>query len=184
MMKLKKYYTGLEWLGYTNEKMRSPSIVGRGWRVSFKSPRSFSHSAPLRHNKEVIIHAVCRDSAQRVLNLISNCIQLIYGDPHIFPMNLIAFNMSEIRRLPEEERLLITGKMHSNTIVCDACELAAKLCQRRNTVYALTKYSFSMNCFSVCTMDLQEDTPHFNVSDYPDDYVALRTLHYIRLFCN
>jgi hypothetical protein len=86
-------------------------------------------------------------------------------------MNLVAFNLRELNALPEEEKLLIAGTMHSNTIVGDACDLAAKLCQRRRTIYALAKYSFSMNCFSVSNMDLQEDTPHFNISGYQDDHV-------------
>jgi hypothetical protein len=97
--------------------------------------------------------------------------QLIFGDPQVFPTNLIAFNVRELSGLPEEERVVITGAMHGNTIVGNACELAAKLSRRMRTVYALAKYSFSMNCFSVFNMDLGEDTPHFNMSAYPDDHV-------------
>lgn len=168
-----KYYTGLVWAACVGESCDTSPLEGRGWRACFEKPCKLRDGCPSSQDREVILYASSREAAQRALNLIDNCAQLIFGDPHIFPLQLIAFNVEQIKSESEEERKHIIHRMKSNTVVGEACRLAAKLSQRRERVCALSKYCFSMNLYSVCSMDLQGDEPHYRVSCYPDDHVVM-----------
>jgi hypothetical protein len=168
----KKYLTGLVWHPYTNETHDISSIKGRGWYAHWEKPRQVLHTSTSSDQKEVVLYASSRESAQRALNLIDNCVQLIFGDPQIFPMEMIAFNTREIRSLPEEERKRITQRTKGNTMIREACDFAARISQRKERVCALAKYCFSMNLHSTFSMDIQDDDPHYHVSNYPDDHVV------------
>lgn len=147
-----------------------PPFKGAGWKASFAPQRR--DPPTVYKGKEIVLHATSWASAQRALDLILGCHQLVLGDPHVFPIHPIAHNETEPEWMEEHERRAEVEKTYSTSDFPLACAVAAKASRRRHWVYAVAKYKFSLSLYSVHHMDLEPwKSPHLAVSSFPGDHV-------------
>jgi hypothetical protein len=145
-----------------------PPFTGAGWRAGFAAQRKRPPS--VYRGKEIVLYANTWQSAQRALDLIRGCHQLLRGDPDVFPVQLVAHNDNEPEAMEPEERA--AQEMWSTTNIPLACLLAAKASRRARWVYAVTKYRFSLSLYSVHHVDLEPwRAPHLPTSSFPGDHV-------------
>jgi|GEM_PF-747018 len=164
-----KFWTGMLTLG--DEPLQpSPPFKGAGWKATLAPQRK---STPTSHSgKEVVLHASSWASAQRALNLIHGCHQLVRGDPDVFDIHLIANNNQQPDWMDEDERKALLMKIYGTSDFPLACAVAAKASRRRRWVYAVAKYKFSVSLYSVHHVDLEPwKSPHLAVSSFPGDHV-------------
>lgn len=147
-----------------------PPFKGAGWAAGFAVQRRRPPS--VYGGKEIVLSADTWRSAQRALDLISGCHQLLCGEPPVFPVHLIAHNGSEPTWMKPEERADQAKQTWSTCAFPLACSVAAKASRRRRWVYAVTKYKFSLSLFSVHHVDQEPwKAPHLAVSSFPSDHV-------------
>jgi hypothetical protein len=147
-----------------------PPFKGVGWKAGFAAQR---RDPPLAYKgKEIVLYARSWPSAQRALDLIQGCHQLVVGDPPVFPDHLIAHNDSEPEWMKPEERTAQVRETWSTAGIPLACAVAARASCRRRWVYAVAKYKFSLSLYSVHHIDLEPwKAPHLAVSSFPGDHV-------------
>ena len=167
--KQRKFWTGMITCGDEARQPRPP-FKGAGWKAHFAPQRR----SPTRvfGGKEIVLHARTWFSAQRALDLIDGCHQLLRGDPPVFPVQLIAHNKIEPEWMEPEQRATHAKEIHSTTGFPLACSLAAKASHRRHWVYAVQKYKFSLSLYSVLHMDMEPwKARHLAVSSFPSDHI-------------
>jgi len=147
-----------------------PPFNGVGWKADVALQR---RDPPLVcKGKEIVLYASSWPSAQRALDLIVGCHRLITGDPPVFPIQSIAHNDSEPLWMKPQERKAQVKETWSTAGVPLACAVAAKASRRRQWVYAVAKYKFSLSLYSVYHVDLEPwRAPHLAVSPFPGDHV-------------
>jgi hypothetical protein len=168
-MRRGKFWTGLITPG--NEQFQpTPPFSGAGWQATFAPQRK---KPPTVHGgQEVVLHATSWASAQRALQLIHGCHLLIQGNPDVFRIQLIANNSGEPAWMSKEERDALRKNTYSTSNFPVACAVAAKASRRRNWVTAIARYKFSVDLFSVHSVDMEPwKSPHLKVSLFPDDHV-------------
>ena len=169
MIKQNKYWTGM----ITLEKepnQPTPPFKGAGWKAIFASQRQASPH--VCRGKEIVIYASSWTSAQRALELIHGCHQLILGEPTVFSINPIAHNINEPKWMESEQRKAQVKKKWSTLDFPFACAVAAKASRRRQWFYSVAKYSFSLSLYSAFNVDMEPwSAPHLAVSTFPSDHV-------------
>lgn len=164
-----KFYTGLITSG--NEQFQpKPPFKGAGWKACLAPQRM---NPPIIYKgKEVVLYAASWASAQRALDLIIGCHQLVLGDPPVIPIHQIAHSETEPEWMEEHERQAQVEKPYSTSDFPLACAVAAKASRRRHWVYAVAKYKFSLSLYSVHHVDLEPSrSTHLAVSSFPGDHV-------------
>jgi hypothetical protein len=120
----------------------------------------------------VVLYTSSWASAQRALDLIHGCHQLLRGDPDVFRIGLIANNSQEPDWMDEDKRSALLRETYETSGFPLACAVAAKASRRRQWVYAVAKYKFSLSLYSVHHVDLEPwRAPHLAVSPFPGDHV-------------
>lgn len=167
----RKFWTGMITLG--DEPFQpAPPFNGAGWQATLEPQRT--NPQIIKSGEEVVIHASSWISAQRALNLIHNCHRLFLGEPDILETSLIANNADEPDWMDEHIRKSLLGKTYATLNFPLACAVAAKASRRRNWVYAVAKYAFSLSTYPVHPMDLHPwGSPHLAVSKIPGDHVLM-----------
>jgi hypothetical protein len=124
---------------------------------------------------EVVLCARAWPAAQRALDLINGSRQLMNGYPDLFPIHPIAYNEAEPEWMEEGERTrLPDAQGMSQGGLPTACAIAARASRRRRWSYAIAKYKFSVELYSVHPIDMQPSSRVSHpVSSYPDDHVLL-----------
>lgn len=148
----------------------SPLFNGAGWTVDYGPQRK--DPPEVYKGMEILVHASSWVSAQRALDLIHGCHQLVRGDPNLFDIHLIAHNAKEPDWMELEQRRELVDNTYSTVDLPLACAVAAKASRRRHWVYAVAKYKFSLWLYSVHHMDMEPHfMPHLSVSKFPGDHV-------------
>ena len=132
--------------------------------------REFNH---IVGGMEIVLHARSWPAAQRALDLINGCRQLVNGNPDIFGrVHPMAHNDEEPEWMDDAERASLPELLMSQSWLPTACAIAAKASRRRRWVYAIAKYKFSLELYSVHHMDMQPSYHIYHrVSAHPDDHV-------------
>ncbi len=147
----------------------APPFTGAGWQATLSPQRSKTHK--IQGGKEVILHASSWASAQRALDLICSCHQLVQG-PRANDLTLVANNADEPDWMPQDERKNLSRQFFATSDLPLACAIAAKASRRRKWVYGVAKYTFSVSLYRIHPMDLEpRHSPHFSVSSFPSDHV-------------
>jgi len=165
----RRFWTGIISLG--NEPFQpKPPFRGVGWEARLAAQRRRPPS--VCGGKEIILFANTWLVAQRALDLIDGCHQLLLGEPPIFPFHLLAHNDSEPEWMKPQQRAAQAQELWSTTNIPLACSLAARASRRRRWVYAVAKYKFSLSLYSVHHVDLEPwKAPHLPISSFPSDHV-------------
>lgn len=122
--------------------------------------------------REVAIRARSWFTAQRALDLIDACHQLLIADTPGFRIPPIAWNDDEPNWMKAEEREQLHRRMMSTADFPIACAMAAKASRNRRFVYAAAQYRFSRATYCVHHMDMEPfRSPHLPVSRSPNDHV-------------
>jgi hypothetical protein len=176
MGKFQKFWTGMLTIGDEPDQP-SPPFRGAGWEATIGPQRkkpSTLHTTihNVQEAQEVILIAGSWETAQRTLDLILGCHTLVWGDPDVFKIRLVANNDQEPKWMEEDRRKSLTKKTYATTDFPLACAIAAKVSRRLKLVYAVAKYKFSMSLYSVHHVDLEPwKSPHLPVSSFPGDHV-------------
>ena len=169
MRRMAKYWTGLHTMG-DEPSQPEPPFKGAGWLATLAPPREPRH--PGDTLQEIILQCSSWPSAQRTLDLIRSCHRLLLGDPDVFGMDLVAYNEDEPDWMDEDRRRALSKQGCWTRDFPLACTVAAKASRQLKWVYAVTKYSFSLNLYSVHHIDLEPwRSPHLGVSPFPGDHV-------------
>lgn len=164
-----KFWTGMITLGDEPFQL-APPFNGAQWQATLVSQRKKPHT--IYRGQEVVLYASSWVSAQRALDLIHGCHQLIRGDPDVFSIHLIANNAQEPDWMHEDERKELITKTYATSDFPLACAVAAKASRRRRWVYAVFKYKFSLSLYSVHHVDLEPwKSRHLGVSSFLGDHV-------------
>lgn len=147
----------------------TPPFNGAGWQAALSPQRK--RRGTIQGGEEVVLYASSWASAQRALDLIHGCHLLLRGDPDPFDVRLIAHNAHEPTWMGENERKALSVNMHSTSNFPLACAVAAKASRRREWVYAVCKYKFSLSLYSVHGVDLEPGLHHLPISSFPADHV-------------
>lgn len=168
-MKRKTYWTGLITIG--NERLEpKPPFEGAGWTATLAPQRRQPRS--VYEDPELVLHANSWPSAQRALDLIVGCHQLLVHPVPGFGFLPIAHNPSEPEWMEKGQRETLAEKFMTTGGFPLACAVAAKASRRRKWVYAVAKYKFSLSLYSVHHVDLEPfRSPHLAVSPFPGDHV-------------
>ena len=147
-----------------------PPFNGSGWEAAFTAQRR--RPSTVRKGKEIVLYARSWSSAQRALDLIQGCHQLIRGDPPVFSVHLVAHNDIEPAWMKPAERAAQVKELWSTGDIPLACAVAARASRHRRWNYAVAKYKFSLSVFSVHHIDQEPwRAPHLRLSSFPDDHV-------------
>jgi len=164
------YFTGLV---TTVDELQEypPPFKGAGWSASDVEQRA--RESTLKNGREIAIHARCWRGAQRALNLIISCLLVRSGGPPLYEIHPVAHNDEEPDFLNSHaRRTKIRELLYSTTGIPSGCRMAAKASRRRNWVYALAHYKFSVSVYGTHAVDME---PHFSqhlpISVFPDDHV-------------
>ncbi|MDD8027442.1 MAG: hypothetical protein PHI34_13125 [Acidobacteriota bacterium] len=169
--KRQKFWTGMQTLG-DEPYQPSPPFKGAGWEAALVPQRKTPHT--IYNGQEVVLLAGSWATAQRALDLIRGCHTLAKGDPDVFKIQLIANNDQEPDWADEEERKALLTKTCGTHDFPLACAIAAKASRRRQWVYAVARYEFSLSLYSVHHVDLEPwKSPHLAISSFPGDHVML-----------
>lgn len=163
------YFTGLITIGDERDQPKPP-FNGAGWVSHFARQK---RNPPLAYKgKEIIIQAKSWYAAQRGLDLITGCHQLIQGDTPVFPANLMAHNKNEPEWMDIDERLALKERTFIMAGFPLACAVAARASRRRRWVYAIAKFKFSQTLIATHSIDMQPFmSPHHCISSFPYDHV-------------
>lgn len=147
----------------------APPFKGAGWIA--ETTRQRRDPAFVRGGKEIVLQATSWRAAQRALDLIAGCHQLIMAGPPVFASQPIANNDDEPEWMDPESK-----EVHANELWCTsnfplACCIAGKASRRRRWTYAVAKYKFSLSTFSVHGVDQEPRAVHLPISAFPDDHV-------------
>jgi hypothetical protein len=166
---IRQYRTGFETGGAATDEPSGP-FRGAGWTAELvPENREFNR---IVGGMDIVLHAGAWPAAQRALDLINGCRQLVNGNPDLVPIHPIAYNDEEPEWMDDAERPSLAERLMSQEWLPTACAVAAKASRRRRCVYAIAKYKFSLELYSVHHMDLQ---PSYHISHtvsaHPDDHV-------------
>ncbi len=169
MRTLKTFWTGLITLG--EEPLQpNPPFIGAGWTAILAPQRK--DPPTIYKGREIVISTRSWAVAQRALDLIHGCHQLVNDIPPFVSIHPIAYNMTEPRWMEPEERQRQYEIEFSTADFPLACALAAKASRRRQWAYAVAKWKFSRSLYSVHHIDLEPwISRHLPVSSFPDDHV-------------
>ena len=175
MEQKQRFWTGLIAMGDEIDK-RSLPIKGAGWSIQFERQRR--KPASVHQGREVVLYAKNWRTAQRALDLIDGCHQLLSGNPWVFSIQFIAHNADELGWMNPKQRQELKQQTYCTGGFPLACSVAAKASCQRTWIYAIAKYRYSMSLFSVHSADLEPfRSPHLPVSSFPEDH--LRFAHAI-----
>jgi len=163
------FWTGLITIG--EEPLQpKPPFAGAGWTATLAPQR---RDPPAVHKgKEIVLYARSWVSAQRALDLIYGCHQLVFDTPPIISVHPIAYNETEPDWMQEDDRRRQVEMTLSTSDFPLACAIAAKASRRRRWVYAVAKLKFSQSLYSVHHVDLEPwKSPNLPISSFPDDHV-------------
>jgi hypothetical protein len=164
-----KFWTGMTTL--VDEPFQpEPPFTGAGWQATLSPQRPRPHK--IKGGQEVILQASSWSSAQRALDLILGCHQLVQG-PHVFDIHLVANNADEPGWIGEHERKALSKQTYSSSDIPLACAIAAKASRNRKWFYGVAKYRFSLSLYSVQHMDMEPwHSHHLPISAFPSDHVT------------
>jgi hypothetical protein len=166
----RRYFTGLVADQHELRGRRLP-IRGAGWAATFrKSPRT----AISPQGRELILYARTWLAAQRTLGLILAATRLVSGEPDLggVDSDLIAFNENEPER--HSDRVVAEKTWVGRWGIPGACRVAAAASRRRQWIYAVHKYAFSVNLYGAFMIDLDPSTGrHLGLSRLPQDHIVL-----------
>lgn len=155
---------------FGDERYPNLPFNGAGWKVGFAAQRR--DPSPVAGGKEIVVYARTWVSAQRAVDLIQGCHQLLLGDPPVIPFHLIAHNNNEPEWMTQEQRSAQGQVMWNTKGIPLASLIAAKASHRRRCVYAVAKYKFSLSLYSVHHLDLEPwKAPHLPISYFPSDHI-------------
>jgi len=164
------YRTGFETGGAEPDEPSGP-FRGAGWTAELvPENREYNH---IVGGMDIVLHASAWPAAQRALDLINGCRLLVNGNPDVFgPLHPIAYNDVEPEWMDDAERASLSEQLMSQAWLPTSCAVAAKASRRRRSVYAIAKYKFSLDLYSVHHMDMQPSYHIYHkVSAHPDDHV-------------
>jgi hypothetical protein len=145
---------------------------GAGWMAELSANKPGTH--PIVGGREVVIESRSWAAAQRAADLINACRQLMNGDPDLVPIQPLVHNDTEPAWMDARERASIPSCLMSQNGLPTSCAIAAKASRRRRWIYAVAKYKFSIQLYSVHHMDMHPDYRMYHgVSRHPDDHVLL-----------
>lgn len=163
------FSTGLVTLGNEPDQP-TPPYHGAGWEAHL-APQA-RRPPTISHGEEVVLHAKSWGSAQRALDLIRGCHQLLRGGPDVVGIESIAHNTQEPRWMDEDDRKRLSGTVYSTSDFPLACALAARASRHRRWAYGVAKYSFSLSTYSVHHVDLEPwRSAYLGISKFPRDHV-------------
>lgn len=165
----KRFWTGMLILG-DEPYQPSPPFKGAGWEADLAPQRM---TPPTIHNgQEIVLIAGSWATAQRALDLIHGSHTLVWGDPDVFEINLIASSDEEPSWMDDDERNALLTKTYATSDFPLACVIGGKASRRRRWVYAVAKYKFSLSLYSVHHVDQEPwKSPHLAISSFPGDHV-------------
>jgi hypothetical protein len=170
MAKQERFWTGLITIGDEGDGV-SHSLIGSGWKVKFEYQREKPSS--VHDGREVVVYAKNWYSAQRTLDLIEGCHEVLLGNPPIFPMHLVAHNKTEPSWMNQDERQALSEGNYCITGFPRACSIAKKATRRRKWIYAIAKYRFSTSLFAIHGADLEPfRSPNLPISQFPRDHIT------------
>ena len=163
------FWTGLITIGEEPFQPKPP-FKGAGWRATLAPQRR--DPPTVYKGKEIVLYAKSWVSAQRALDLIYGCHQLVYDTPPIISVQPIAHNETEPDWMQEDDRRQRVEMTLSTSDFPLACAIAAKASRRRQWVYAVAKFKCSQSLYAVHHMDLEPwYSAHLRISSFPDDHV-------------
>lgn len=147
---------------------------GAGW-IAQLVPGDRGFSRGIQGGLEIVLSTRAWTAAQRALDLVNGCRQLMNGYPDLLPIRLIAHNEAEPDWMSEDDRARLWEEQGiSQGGLPTACAIAAKASRRRSWTYAIAKYAFSVELYSVHPVDMQPSSRVSHpVSGYPSDHVLL-----------
>jgi hypothetical protein len=168
--KLRRYRTGFETSGEEPDEPPGP-FRGAGWTAELVPENR--ECDRIVGGKDIVLHAQGWSAAQRALDLINGCRQLVNGNPDVFgPLHPVVSNDDEPEWMDDAERASLPERLMSQSWLPTACAVAAKASRRRRWMYAVAKYKFSIELYGVHHMDMQPSYHLFHrVSAHPDDHV-------------
>jgi len=166
-----KFWTGLYTQGEEPFQSATP-YNGAGWTADFEEPQRTPNI--IKDGKEIVLIASSWASAQRALNLILACHQLLMGEREVFLIDQIAYNDSEPIWMENELRSVLKERHIGRYHFPLACAVAAKASRRRIWVYAIAEYRFSMSQYSEHNVDMEPwSAPHLPINSFPENHVLL-----------
>ncbi len=145
-------YKGAGWVAILVEQKRNPPTVYRG--------------------REVAIRASSWSTAQRALDLIDACHELLTGTTPQLRVHPIAHTDVEPEWINQEQQAGLQHRVMSTSGFPEAGAIAAKASWKRRWVYAAAQYHFSREIYCVHHMDVQPfRSPHLGISRSPNDHV-------------
>ena len=172
MTKKMPFHTGLLIMNESTRNCPSPPFKGRGWHIEY---HDYKDKHRIDTQKEVIIFAANRLTAQKTLNLILNCLELYSGQPTspFADLSLLAYSEEDHEFINSEEFKDYKFSYFSTSSIPVACLLASKICKKKKYIYALAKYNFSVTLYSQYGVDLEPwSAPHLPISQHPEDHIA------------
>jgi hypothetical protein len=163
------YRTGLITLG--GEPLQAkPPYKGAGWTAILV--RQERRPPVVYRGREIAIRASSWFAAQRALDLIDACHELVTGDTPDFRIRPIAHSSTEPDWITPTQREEVNRRMMSTADFPLACAMAAKVSRRHRWIYAAAQYHFSRATYAVHSMDIEPfRSPHLAVSRFPNDHV-------------
>lgn len=149
-----------------------PPFKGRGWHIEYNDYKD-KHRIDIQ--KEVIIFALNKLTAQKTLNLILNCLELYSGQPTspFGDLSLLAYNEEDHEFIESHQFKDRQCSYISTSGIPVACLIASKVCQKKKYIYALAKYKFSVALYNEFAVDLEPwSAPHLPISQHPEEHIV------------
>ena len=159
------FRTGLN-LATDRDRHEDLLLQGKAWRTSVEVNKS---------EREVMIHAKSQRTAQNALDLILHALWLFSGGQPLVD-RLLAWNEGYLEAIPKDYRFdveLLKGRSISTPPIPKACRVAARASFRRKYVYALAKYTLSIQMWSAHVLALSPNSPYVPKFQRPIDQVIL-----------
>lgn len=167
MIKNLSYKTGL--IVPENDLQNSAQqFRGKNWVAQRQKSQRESVSGD-----EIVISAKDREVAQKALNLIIGCLNLIKGECVVSPSEFkyLAFRDADIKGFSKLEKIQYFN-CHITHNIPISCEMAARASYRLKFVYGISKFNFSISNCSLFLEDLEPSiSQYIPLSLFPDDHV-------------
>lgn len=164
-----------------------PPFKGKNWSIVFQE----NNKRSIEKDEEISICSGTREVAQSALNLIIGCLNVLHGEPGIFPIfpadfEFLAHTEADEAKKYCEVESFDSEKKKNKRIECYnpfsvrmqtgnlpiACSMAAKASYRRKYIYAISKYNFSIKNCSLLFTELEPfESEHISPSRFPDDHI-------------
>jgi hypothetical protein len=165
---LNEFSTGL--VVPRKEALLRERLKGKGWEVHFAPLGDCSTGS---NGNTVLILAKTWEKAHRSLDLILDSLILCHGELFNWPVQLTVYNAKEPKNLPSHLGGNLEDQSFSTPGIVKACEVAVRASRANSSIYAITKYAFSMKLFSVYAIDQEPfRSDHIPISSFPKEHIA------------